>query len=71
MDTLLLSKQETARLLCISLRNLEHLIARGEIHPVCEIGRRVLIPRSALDLFIKAHSSDHDAPIQFAEGVTA
>ena len=62
METLLLSKQETARMLCISLRSLEHLISRGEIRPVCGIGRRVLIPRSALDSFIKAHSSDeHDA----------
>ena len=68
MEPLLLSKQESARALGISLRSLEHLITREEIHPVCEIGRRVLIPRSALDSFIKTHTSDdHDSrPLQMA-----
>ena len=56
MDTLLLSKTEAARLLGISLRNLEHLISRQEI-PTRKIGRRVLIMRSAVESFAKGQNS--------------
>lgn len=65
MDTLLLSKQEAARLLGLSIRGLEHLISRKEI-PVRRIGRRVLIARSAVESFAKAQisgdSSREDPP---------
>jgi len=57
MDTLLLSRQEAARLLGLSLRGLEHLIARKEI-PTRRIGRRVLIARSALESFAREGNSD-------------
>ena len=50
MDTLLLSKQEAAHLLGISLRSLELLIWRKEL-PIRRIGRRVLITRAAVELF--------------------
>jgi excisionase family DNA binding protein len=52
MDTLLLSKQEAARLLGLSIRSIEHLISSKEI-PVRRIGRRVLITRSALESFAR------------------
>jgi excisionase family DNA binding protein len=52
MDTLLLSKQEAARLLGLSIRSLEHLISSKEI-PTRRIGRRVLITRSALESFAR------------------
>lgn len=57
MDTLLLSKQEAARMLGISLRSLEHLISRREI-PTRKIGRRVLIARAAVESFARAQNSD-------------
>jgi excisionase family DNA binding protein len=57
MDTLLLSKNEAARLLGLSLRSLEHLISRQEI-PTRKIGRRVLIMRSAVESFARAKDSD-------------
>jgi excisionase family DNA binding protein len=57
MDTLLLSKPEAARMLGVSIRSLEHLIARHEI-PTRKIGRRVLIARTALESFAKAQNTD-------------
>jgi excisionase family DNA binding protein len=68
MDTLLLSKQEAARVLGLSLRSLEHLISRQEI-PTRKIGRRVLIARSAVELFAKAQDSDN-APEMESRGET-
>ena len=52
MDALLLSKQEAARTLGLSIRSLEHLISPHEI-PTRRIGRRVLIMRSAVESFAK------------------
>ncbi len=51
-DQILLSKWESARLLGISIRNLDYLLASKEI---CarRIGRRVLIPRRALEEFAR------------------
>jgi excisionase family DNA binding protein len=57
MDTLLLSEQEAARLLGLSIRTLEHLISRKEI-PVRRIGRRVLITRSAIESFAREQNSN-------------
>jgi excisionase family DNA binding protein len=51
MDMLLLSKHEAAQMLGVSLRTLEYLISRGEI-TTRRIGRRVLISRSALEVFV-------------------
>ena len=59
MDTLLLSKQEAARLLGLSIRSLEHLISHGEM-PVRRIGRRVLIARSTVESFAKAQNSSEN-----------
>lgn len=55
MDTILLSKSEAARMLGLSLRSLDHLIAAREI-AVRRIGKRVLIARSAIEAF--ANSED-------------
>jgi excisionase family DNA binding protein len=57
MDTLLLSKNEAARLLGLSLRSLDHIISRGEIQ-IRRIGRRVLIPRAAVESFAKTKNSN-------------
>jgi excisionase family DNA binding protein len=48
----LVSRAETARLLGISLRTLEKLIARGEV-PSRVLGRRRLVPRDFLMAFVK------------------
>ena len=45
---LALSKQEAAQMLGVSLRTIDRLIALKELQ-VRRLGRRVLIPRSALD----------------------
>jgi excisionase family DNA binding protein len=58
MDTLLLSKQEAARMLGVSIRSLEHLISRQEIS-TRKIGRRVLIARSAVESFAKIQNPDN------------
>jgi len=48
----LVSRSETARLLGISLRTLEKMIARGKV-PSRVLGRRRLIPRDFLLAFVK------------------
>lgn len=50
-----LSKPEAARMLGISLRTIDRLIALKEL-PVRRFGRRVLIPRASLESFLR---SDH------------
>jgi len=47
---ILLSKQDAADALGISLRTVDHLIA-GKRLPVMKIGKRVLVPRKALEQF--------------------
>lgn len=49
---LLISRTESARLLGISLRTLEKMIARGEV-PSRVLGRRRLIPRDFLLMLVK------------------
>jgi len=58
MDTLLLSKQEAAHMLGLSIRSLEHLVSRGEI-PTRRIGKRVLILRSAIESFAKTDNPEN------------
>lgn len=53
---ILVSKRDAAILLSISLRTLDSLIARRCL-PVRNVGKRVLIPYSALEAFAK---SDHE-----------
>ena len=58
-NRLLLSKKEAAFSLGISLRSIEHLIARKEL-PTRRIGRRVLVPAAACQQFSRA---DHTEPL--------
>lgn len=57
-DQILLSKRESSRLLGISLRLLDTLIAAKEI-AVRRVRRRVLVPRRALEEFARR---DHPMP---------
>lgn len=49
---ILVSKRDAAQLLSISLRSVEYLIARKEL-PTRRIGKRVLVPRAALEQFAR------------------
>jgi excisionase family DNA binding protein len=49
-EQILLSKRQAAQTLSISLRTLDKLIGSKKL-PVCKIGRRVLISRSAVERF--------------------
>jgi excisionase family DNA binding protein len=55
-----LSKQEAADLLSVSVRTIDRLIALKEL-PVRRLGRRVLIPRNAIENLLR-----HDHPTQGA-----
>lgn len=50
-----ISKSEAAKMLGVSLRTIDRLIALKEL-PVRRLGRRVLIPRSGLQSLLR---SDH------------
>lgn len=58
-DKLLLSKRETAQLLGLSVRSIEHLIANKRLM-ARRVGGRVLVPYSACQIFVR---SDHPDPI--------
>lgn len=58
MEPLLLARREAAKALGICLRMLDYLIERGEL-PARRVGRRVLIPRAALEKFARR---DHGSP---------
>ena len=51
-ESILISKKETARLLGVSLRTVDNLIARRELS-VRRVGRRVLVPRHVLEKFCR------------------
>lgn len=53
MEQILVSRQDAARALSISVRSLDYLIAEGKV-PVRKLGRRTLIPRSALERFARS-----------------
>lgn len=55
---LLVDRRASAQALGISLRTLDYMIERGEL-PARRVGRRVLIPRAALELFAR---HDHGSP---------
>jgi excisionase family DNA binding protein len=57
-DQILLSKREAARLLSLSVRTVDNLIAQNRLL-VRRVGRRVLIPRRGLEEFAR-----HDHPTQ-------
>jgi excisionase family DNA binding protein len=73
LKPVLISKRDAAVLLAVSLRTVENLIARRSL-PVCKIGKRVLIPFSALEAFAK---NDHETgqrkekPVMTGAGVGA
>jgi len=54
-ESLLLSRIETARMLSVSLRTLEKMIADGRL-ATFNIGRRVLIRREAVVDLVKGNS---------------
>lgn len=56
MEKLLEQRTDAARILGISLRKLELMIERKELR-VVRIGRRVLIPRSSLENFVKQRTT--------------
>ena len=58
---LLVPRQDAACILSISLRTLDYLIARGEL-PARRLGRRVLIPRRALEEFAQTMSVKKTMP---------
>jgi excisionase family DNA binding protein len=49
-EKILVTRTDAAKLLSLSLRSLDYLIARREL-PARRVGRRVLIPRRALEDF--------------------
>jgi len=57
-DRLAVNRFEAARLLSISLRTLDSLLARGELRGL-RVGRRVLFPVEELQRFLKR---DHPLP---------
>jgi excisionase family DNA binding protein len=58
-EALTMSKLEAARMLGVSLRTVDRLIALKHL-PVRRLGRRVLIPRSGLQSFLR---SDHPTKV--------
>jgi excisionase family DNA binding protein len=64
MEPLLSSKREAARVLGISIRTLETLIALGELKSVC-IRRRRMIPTAELVRFARR---DHALPAHNTHG---
>lgn len=68
-EAILVSKKEAARVLSVSLRTIDNLIAAKEL-TVRRLGRRCLIPRRSLEDFARrdhaTHSSDQMASQQNA-----
>ena len=59
-EALALSKLDAARMLGVSIRTVDRLIALKQL-PVRRLGRRVLIPRNSLQMLLRA-----DHPTQSA-----
>lgn len=53
MEQILVSRQDAAKALSISVRGLDYLIAQGKV-PVRKLGKRTLIPRTALERFARS-----------------
>jgi excisionase family DNA binding protein len=60
---LLYSKKEAARLLSVSIRTIDYLLSRQELESR-KLGKRVLIPRHALEKFSR---SDHRGRLRGTE----
>ena len=54
MEPILLSRQNTAKAMDLSLRKVNDLISKG-ILPAVKCGRRTLIPRAAIEKFARGH----------------
>jgi len=65
-EAILISKRDAAKALSISLRSLDYLIAAKEI-TVRRVGRRRLIPRTALEAFARRDHSTRPADTRGAE----
>jgi excisionase family DNA binding protein len=52
-EQLLLNTRQAAHALAVSERTVRYLIARGELGPICHIGRAVRIPTSSLEAYVK------------------
>jgi excisionase family DNA binding protein len=62
-EPILVSKKEAARVLSVSLRTVDNLIASKEL-AVRRLGRRCLIPRRALEEFARRdHATQANDPI--------
>lgn len=57
-EVIVLSKQEAAQMLGISLRTIDRLIALKELQ-VRRLGRRVVIPRASLASFLRTDHPTH------------
>jgi len=58
-DQILMSKREAARMLSLSVRTVDNLIVRKELS-ARRVGRRVLIPRRALEEFARRDHPTRD-----------
>jgi len=61
---ILVTRQQASELLQLSVRAIDHLIATGRL-PSRRMGRRRLVPRTALEQFAR-HDQPHIAPMQEA-----
>jgi len=59
-DVLAISKLEAARMLGVSLRTLDRLIALKQL-AVRRLGRRVLVPRNSLQFLLRSDHPTKDA----------
>ena len=59
-EALALSKLEAARMLGVSIRTVDRLIALKQL-PIRRLGRRVLIPRNSLHNLMRADRPTHAA----------
>jgi excisionase family DNA binding protein len=59
-EALALSKLEAARMLGVSIRTVDRLIALKHL-PVRRLGRRVLIPRNSLQNLLRSDHPTHSA----------
>jgi excisionase family DNA binding protein len=61
LSKLLLSRKESSALTGLSLRTISKLIAAGELRSI-RVGRRRLIPRSAITRFVQSDHATSSVP---------
>jgi excisionase family DNA binding protein len=69
MFDFILSRQEVAGALRLSLRSVDYLIARGELR-VRRVGRRVLIPRAEVERFAGGPATAAEPSLEVPDGKT-